>query len=434
MMSFLFTKTPLLFLVQSFWRDEAFTYILAKKSIPEIIYLTSMDFNPPIYYILVHFWTKIFGSSEISIRSISFVFYWLTLYVVYLFLKNVFNFSKVKIIVYVLLTALNPFLIYYAFEARMYSLLAFIAALSFYAFITKKDKLYLISTLLGLYIHYFMVFTIFVQAVYKYIIHRKKKFTLSIFKNQILLALLFLPWLLYVSAHKSFLPAYFWIEKPTIKTILNFLFTTFTGSDKLLGVYFDYGILVSALFLTIIIVGAIKIKKTAKHNHLLLLLWSTGIPVLLIAVSYFIKPVYYPRYFIFCSVGLILLLAVSSEALPRIIKYIIVILLFTFSLHYQNYLVKYQKKSDYRRLYHEIKSLLKPQDEVYVTSELDYFTAQYYIDEYKVYIYGKSHEELPDYVGKILIPKNRLRYSLPRYPKKAFVITSDSQYDIRALF
>ena len=104
------------------------------------------------------------------------------------------------------------------------------------------------------------------------------------------------------------------------------------------------------------------------------------------------------------------------------------------ALDYQNYLVKYQKKSDYRRLYHEIKSLLKPQDEVYVTSELDYFTAQYYIDEYKVYIYGKSHEELPDYVGKILIPKNRLRYSLPRYPKKAFVITSDSQYDIRALF
>ena len=65
MLNFIFTKTPLFFLTQSFWRDEAFSYFMAKKNISEIIFLTAKDFNPPLYYSILHFWIKIFGGSEI---------------------------------------------------------------------------------------------------------------------------------------------------------------------------------------------------------------------------------------------------------------------------------------------------------------------------------------------------------------------------------
>ena len=142
MLNFLFTQTPLAFLTQSFWRDEAFSYFLAKKNVLEIIILSAKDFNPPLYQLLLHFWLKIFGPSEISIRSLSLLFFWATLYVCFLFLQEIFKFNFKKSLIYLLLFLLNPFLLYYAFEARMYSLFTFLATLSFYSFYRKKYKIY----------------------------------------------------------------------------------------------------------------------------------------------------------------------------------------------------------------------------------------------------------------------------------------------------
>jgi len=161
MLNFLFTHTPLLFLTQSFWRDEAFSYFLAKKNILEIIILSAKDFSPPLYHLLLHFWLKIFGGSEISMRSLSVIFFWATLYVCFLFLQEIFKLNFKKSLIYLLLFLVNPFLSYYAFEARAYSLFAFLATLSYYSFYKKNYKLYFLSTVFGLYTHYFMLFVVF---------------------------------------------------------------------------------------------------------------------------------------------------------------------------------------------------------------------------------------------------------------------------------
>src|SRR5688500_5315661 len=91
MITWLFTQTPLLFFTQSFWRDEAFTYLLSKHSVLDIILLTAHDFSPPLYYILMHFWMMVAGHSEIAMRSLSFIFFWVTLYVAYLYMKDVWK-------------------------------------------------------------------------------------------------------------------------------------------------------------------------------------------------------------------------------------------------------------------------------------------------------------------------------------------------------
>ncbi len=54
-MQYFFTKTALLFFVQNLWRDEAFSYVLSKKPILDILRLTVADFSPPLYYIILHF-------------------------------------------------------------------------------------------------------------------------------------------------------------------------------------------------------------------------------------------------------------------------------------------------------------------------------------------------------------------------------------------
>ena len=127
---FIYTFTPLRFFIQSFWRDEAFSYLLAKQNILSILILTAKDYNPPLYYLLLHMWIGVFGPSEIALRTLSLLFFFGTLYVVSLFLNNIFKISVKKTLFYLLLFVLNPLLHYYAFEARMYTLFAFFITLS----------------------------------------------------------------------------------------------------------------------------------------------------------------------------------------------------------------------------------------------------------------------------------------------------------------
>ena len=153
MLSYLFTHTPLLFLVQDLWRDEAFSFVLAMRSIPYILHLTAGDFNPPLYYALLHYWMILFGSSEIAMRSLSLVFFLGTLYVFYDICLYVLKITHRRTIVYFLLFLCNPFLLTYAFEARMYMMVTFFVTLSYFALWTGRKKLYILAITLGLYTH-----------------------------------------------------------------------------------------------------------------------------------------------------------------------------------------------------------------------------------------------------------------------------------------
>ena len=66
--------------------------------------------------------------------------------------------------------------------------------------------------------------------------------------------------------------------------------------------------------------------------------------------------------------------------------------------------------------------------------DLDYFPGLFYFGENNVYIYMKNYDEIPDYVGKVLIPKSRDVDRLPYYPQKAFVLEPDYSYKIEALY
>src|SRR3989344_9200901 len=145
MMEYLFTKTPLAFLVQNLWRDEAFTFLLSEQSIGKIMQTTAADFNPPLYYIFMHYWMLIFGSSEIAMRSVSVFFYVLTLFIMFEIMVLVFKISFKRALVYFMLIIANPVLLTYAFEARMYMMGAFFVTLSYFALWTGRKKLYIFA-------------------------------------------------------------------------------------------------------------------------------------------------------------------------------------------------------------------------------------------------------------------------------------------------
>ncbi len=194
-------------------------------------------------------------------------------------------------------------------------------------------------------------------------------------------------------------------------------------------------IFLSFVLFLLIVIGYFLIKKHKNEYKLFkyLSLWAIVIP-LVIAIISFYKPIFFPRYFIFCAVGFILLLILILEKLPLIIRNIVIIIFIVTTIRYIDIDLKVRQKADVRKTIYEIKQLADKNDAIYVTNELEFFDAQYYFAENRVYIYGKSYNEIPNYVGKVLMPESKLINSLPVYPKKAFILTSPDKYNIQAAF
>ncbi|OGK17911.1 hypothetical protein A3G67_05015 [Candidatus Roizmanbacteria bacterium RIFCSPLOWO2_12_FULL_40_12] len=437
MLEFLFSKTPLLYFVQDFWRDEAFTAILSQKKLLDIIYLTARDFNPPLYYILVHFWIKLFGHSEIAIRSLSFLFFAGTALAVFLLMEQVFKFRPKKAYIYLLVFLFNPLLLYNAFEARMYSMLAFFATLSWYFLKTEKRKSYVVATTLGLYTHYFMVFVLASQIFYIVSSHfLKKKIKLLDYKEIGLVFIFFVPWLIFLISSHSFSKENFWILKPQFETYAHMPSLLYTGYEFGFRFFQNYLFPLTIFFNIVPLYGLYKLRQQSeKYRDIFVLLTSWAfIPVFITFGISLFNPLFLPRYLIASSVGLTLLIIYVIDEFPVLLKLLLIaFLIFYSSLYLQLHLQK-RAKAPVKKAFYEIKLLSRGDEPLYVTDELDFFTAQYYFDQNRIYIFSKDYGEIPSYTGKVLIPKGKIVNRLPYYPKKAFVLKDDHSYTIEALY
>ena len=151
---------------QSFWADEGNSVVLAQRSADAILQASAADIHPPAYYLLLKLWGQVWGLRETGARSLSAVLGVAVVWGLYLtggLIKN-----KRTGLLAALLAAINPFLIYYSQEARMYQLLALAGVFTTYAvllwwrdaaqdggiFPWRASLLYLIFAVLGLYTHY----------------------------------------------------------------------------------------------------------------------------------------------------------------------------------------------------------------------------------------------------------------------------------------
>jgi len=134
----------LISLGQSLWLDEATSALVAKMSFSQMFsnFLPG-DFHPPFYYVFLKLWSGIFGYSEIALRVPSVIFGVLTIYLVYLIGKKLFD-KNTALIASVLL-ATSGLHIYYSQEARMYALAAFLVSLLVYLFLEERWILFSVT-------------------------------------------------------------------------------------------------------------------------------------------------------------------------------------------------------------------------------------------------------------------------------------------------
>lgn len=192
---------------QSYWLDEAINVLAVRdNSLINLITQYALgDFHPPLYHIFLWFWTRGFGFSEIAIRMLSVIFGLATVYLCYLLLKRFFT-PTTGLLTSLFLTT-SPLHIYYSQESRMYAETAFFALLSIYFYVrifTDQSKSnwkiwigYVVSTLFLLYSEYMPIFLILAQNIIVLLYMKKsgKNFLLKWFCFQVLLLILFLPWI-----------------------------------------------------------------------------------------------------------------------------------------------------------------------------------------------------------------------------------------------
>jgi uncharacterized membrane protein len=315
---------------QSIWIDEASSIWLAKLSLPQIVQNTAgLDIHPPLYFFLLHFWIKAFGSSEFAVRLLSAFFGVLAIPVIYLIGQQLFD--KRTGLLGALILAVSSFNIQYSQETRMYSLMLLLALLSIYCFLRLSQQrtlafsaLYVVSTSLLLYTHVYGILVLVAQNIYIVTMLRELKnrgFRLRYWGMlQAIVIVLFAPWIGVLIYQISWVEQGFWLAPPTLDTIFG-TFVAYAGTVLLL-----------AIFAALSAFSLIKYKKTsgsmdwkAPLNALqsyswevsiqdpapvyFLGLWLLVISVIPFAFSYFTTPIYSVRYTIAASPALYLLAA-----------------------------------------------------------------------------------------------------------------------------
>ena len=113
------------YLTRGFWGDEAWTSLISQLPYKQMLTTTARDFHPPGYYTIVEAVYRFLPPTEIVTRSISIIFYLLTIFMVYKLASYVrghlFGVLTAAVV------ALNPIIFTYAFEARNYTMFAFAA-------------------------------------------------------------------------------------------------------------------------------------------------------------------------------------------------------------------------------------------------------------------------------------------------------------------
>ncbi len=153
------------------WLDEALTVNIAHLPVSQIPAALRRDGAPPLFYVLLHYWMDIFGTSDMAVRSLAGVFGVATLPVAWLCGRHIGG----RVVAWgaVLLLAVSPFAIYYDTEARMYSLVVLLTGLGYLALrrVLIKPTAYnfvavaLVSAAL-LYTHYWALYLLGVVGLW----------------------------------------------------------------------------------------------------------------------------------------------------------------------------------------------------------------------------------------------------------------------------
>lgn len=158
---------------QNLWNDEVYSWDVARKPLDQIVDCAKADVHPPVYYIFLKGWTRLFGESPTALRSLSVVAGLIALWLGFRLFRKFADF-KTALLTTALL-GISAHQVFYAQEARMYApVMALLlgAALGYHEWIESRGtsfsglSTYFWCGLTALYFHYFTMFALAAFAVH----------------------------------------------------------------------------------------------------------------------------------------------------------------------------------------------------------------------------------------------------------------------------
>ena len=352
---------------ESLWLDEAGSIRLASMSIPQIVgKCASTDFHPPFYYFILHYWAVFWGNSEISIRLLSSIFGLLSIAMIYLTGKLLFD--RWTGLIAALFLALSQFHIYFSQEARMYTLITFLSLCSmvYFLLLLRAPKFgriagYTISNILLLYTHYFGFLIIAAQNIFMLTIFlRFRRAGAFTFIKWILLqtipVLFFLPWLRIVINQWMKIQKNWWMGPVSLQSIQQTLLDYSAGPVLciLFSVLIIIAVLVSFLTTQNKREKLSDLFKWAKRprcvNNLpgiyLCMVWLISPILIPFIISKFSQSIYITRVTIAASPALYLLTAKGIKSVRNKIVQIIIgsVIVFILLINLRNYYTEIKKE------------------------------------------------------------------------------------------
>lgn len=297
---------------QSFWYDEGFSAWLAARPSTEIVARTAADIHPPLYYQLLHGWIILAGQSEYSFRFPSVLAAVVTVPLLWQLARRLLSTRAADVAA--VLVAFSPLWLWYAREARMYTLLTALGVASFLILLSLLERGPRLSLLLGLaaldtaavYTHFYAWFLVAVQGGWIVLWYWRAPRKIIPFLAPLALTFLaYLPWLGFVlnrlDADRSY-----WSGALDVRYVLSTLLESWaTGHGMRPEIAFPLGLVFAGLVLAglgVLVIGG-------RGRVALALALTLVVPLLgLFAIS-FGRPKYHPRYLMFAAPGALLAVA-----------------------------------------------------------------------------------------------------------------------------
>ena len=389
---------------ESVWLDEAASIAGSKEKVVSVIQSSGKMHNqPPLYFILLHYWMRFFGTSELAVRSLSAIFGIVSIFVIYQVGFQLFNWKVGLISSF--LSAISCYHIYYSQEARVYSLLHLLTLLSFFVFIRSlrgngkralNFALLLLVNVCLAYAHPYGIFVIISQNAYFLLLWSEcRGLRWWFFGVQIATVTLFLPWIPTFIDRVSHVSQGFWIPRPTLKSILYTVKDYAGGDDGLSWISFF-------LFSIFCAIGLISVKRLEGgwiwrkplqgikklslnispeyvEESLLLLMWFAFPIVVPFVVSQVATPMYLSRYTISASPAFYLLVAKGiSSFTSRMALFCLIIIIFLLSLPgLQNYYTQ-TKKDQWRETTRFVEHNGRAKDVIIIWPDFSHLPFDYY--------------------------------------------------------
>ncbi len=196
---------------QPLWADEGYSAYFASEPLGRMLQLTAHDIHPPLYYALLHGWLQLLQSTTpLVLRTFS-ILTVLPALLLFMYLSHsLFPHQPRRRLIALLLFGLNPLLLFYSQEVRMYGLaltLTLASTLCCWQALMGQPQHrrgwwlgYLLSAAASLYTLYYTAFLLIAQLLWAiFALPRTTRSWRPLLVTQVGVGLLFLPWLLYTA-------------------------------------------------------------------------------------------------------------------------------------------------------------------------------------------------------------------------------------------